>query len=84
MYRFDLALHLCPARQMLLSPLVLHWTYRACVLTGFGIRGIPENTFFFEKVVEATRRGAPKATLVFNTSPDSTVDAAKRWFKTDG
>ena len=49
------------------------------VIVGFGIRGIPENTYLFEKVVAAVRQGAPQAKLMFNTSPDTTVDAAKRW-----
>ncbi|KAK9836740.1 hypothetical protein WJX74_007255 [Apatococcus lobatus] len=53
------------------------------IVIGFGIRGIPQNTFFFEQVVEAVRRGSPKAILMFNTSPESTVDAAKRWFKAE-
>jgi len=49
------------------------------ICIGFGVRGFPESTPFFEKIIAAIREHAPKSKLFFNTSPDSTVDAAKRW-----
>lgn len=52
------------------------------VLVGFGVRGNPDLTVFFEQIVNTAREHAPAAKLLFNSSPESTVDAVKRWFPT--
>ena len=49
------------------------------VVVGFGVRGLPPNTYLFEKVIEAIRQGLPHAKIMFNTTPEDSVDAAKRW-----
>ncbi|EIM84980.1 uncharacterized protein STEHIDRAFT_112489 [Stereum hirsutum FP-91666 SS1] len=50
------------------------------VVIGFGIRGNPALTVFFEGLVDAVREWAPQAGLGFNDGPkpEATVDAAKR------
>lgn len=48
------------------------------VIIGFGVKGNPELNEFFEGLVNAVREYAPQAKIGFNTSPDSTVAAAKR------
>ncbi|EIM80583.1 uncharacterized protein STEHIDRAFT_172341 [Stereum hirsutum FP-91666 SS1] len=48
------------------------------VVIGFGVRGKPELTLYFEKLVNAIREYAPQAKLGFNSSPGETLDAAKR------
>ncbi|KAK9864255.1 hypothetical protein WJX84_009721 [Apatococcus fuscideae] len=56
----------------------------AGVVVGFGVRGHPEHTYLFEQLVKAVRAGAPKAVLMFNTSPDTTLEALKRWLPVPG
>lgn len=50
------------------------------VVIGFGIRGNPALTVYFEGLVDAVREWAPQARLGFNDGPkpEATVDAAKR------
>lgn len=48
------------------------------VVIGFGVRGKPELTLYFERLVNAIREYAPQAKLGFNSSPGETLDAAKR------
>lgn len=48
------------------------------VIIGFGVKGNPELNEFFEGLVNAVREWAPQAKIGFNTSPDSTVAAARR------
>lgn len=52
------------------------------VVIGFGVRGSPELTVFFEEMVNTIQEHAPKAKFLFNTntSPLTAVDAARRWF----
>ena len=50
------------------------------VVIGFGVRGNSDLTVFFEQIVNVVREHAPTAKLLFNSSPGSTLDAAKRWF----
>lgn len=33
----------------------------------------------FEALINAIHKGAPKATIAFNTKPEDTADAAGRW-----
>jgi hypothetical protein len=49
------------------------------VLIGAGIRVIPANFSLFERLINAVHEGAPQAKICFNTRPDDTLDAVKRW-----
>jgi hypothetical protein len=53
-------------------------SYR-CVVIGAGIRALPAHLLLFEKVVNAVHRHAPGATIAFNTSPEDSAAAARRW-----
>lgn len=48
------------------------------VVVGFGIRGIPEMTIFFEEIVNTVRTHAPSTKLLFNSTPETIIDAARR------
>ena len=49
------------------------------VVIGGGVRVPPQYLELFERVVNAVRRGAPSAAIAFNTSPETTGEAAARW-----
>lgn len=48
-------------------------------MIGGGIRMAPENTLLFERLVNVLAEAAPGIRLCFNTSPETTVDALRRW-----
>ncbi|KAF7965201.1 hypothetical protein HWV62_45089 [Athelia sp. TMB] len=50
------------------------------VVFGYGLRGVPELTVFFEEAVNLVKDALPGARLLFNFSPASTLDAVKRNF----
>ncbi|MCJ1325031.1 hypothetical protein MMC10_001693 [Thelotrema lepadinum] len=50
------------------------------VIIGFGIRGVPECTEFFEKLVNAAREIVPGAPFGFNTRPDDLYECLLRNF----
>jgi hypothetical protein len=50
-----------------------------CVVIGGGLRIPPKGLLFFEMVVNAIHKGAPKAAIAFNTRPQDTAEAAARW-----
>lgn len=50
-----------------------------CVVIGGGIRLPPKSLLLFEVVINAVHKGAPNASIAFNTSPPDTGDAASRW-----
>jgi hypothetical protein len=50
-----------------------------CVVIGGGIRIPAKALLLFERVVNAVLRGAPGTPIAFNTSPETTADAAARW-----
>lgn len=52
-----------------------------CVVIGGGIRLPPRSLLLFEVVLNAVHKGAPNASIAFNTSPQDTGDAASRWLK---
>jgi len=54
-----------------------------CVVIGGGLRIPPKGLEFFEKVVNAIHRGAPRAAIAFNTRPQDTAEAAARWVSAD-
>ena len=52
-----------------------------CVVIGGGIRIPPKSLLLLEVVLSAVHKGAPNASIAFNTSPQDTADAAARWLK---
>jgi hypothetical protein len=48
-------------------------------MIGGGIRMIPEHTELFERIVNVVHEISPGIRLCFNTAPDNTVDALRRW-----
>ena len=48
------------------------------VMIGNGVRGTPENTELFEKLVNVAHDLAPRARFAFNADPGSTLDAVRR------
>ena len=36
-------------------------------------------THFMEQLIDATHRLAPQARIMFNTTPDDSLDAVRRW-----
>jgi hypothetical protein len=50
-----------------------------CVLIGAGVRTIPRHFMLFERLVNAVHEHAPRTRLCFNTRPDDTAEAVKRW-----
>jgi hypothetical protein len=50
-----------------------------CVVIGAGVRMTTTHVAEFEQVIDAVRQGAPRTPIAFNSSPDSSGDAAARW-----
>ncbi len=50
-----------------------------CILIGAGVRVNPNNFILFEKLINVVHEHAPQAKLCFNTIPDDTAAAVKRW-----
>ena len=48
-------------------------------LVGGGIRMIPEHTEMFERIVNVLHEVSPGIRLCFNTAPDNSIDALRRW-----
>ncbi|MCZ7414929.1 MULTISPECIES: hypothetical protein [unclassified Streptomyces] len=46
---------------------------------GGGVRMLPEHTLTFERLVNVLTETAPGIRLCFNTAPDGTLDAIRRW-----
>jgi hypothetical protein len=51
------------------------------IMIGAGIRTIPEHFLLFERVINLVHGAAPGAKLCFNTSPDTTLAALRRWIE---
>ncbi|WP_329389759.1 hypothetical protein OG625_37135 [Streptomyces sp. NBC_01351] len=51
-------------------------------MIGGGIRLLPENTLLFERLVNVLTEAAPGIRLCFNTGPENTVEALRRWIQT--
>ncbi|MEU4445956.1 hypothetical protein AB0K14_35670 [Actinosynnema sp. NPDC050801] len=49
------------------------------VMIGAGLRMAPEHTLLFERLVNLLTDLVPGVVLCFNTSPETTVDALRRW-----
>ncbi|MHC8319899.1 hypothetical protein ACYZT4_04200 [Pseudomonas sp. GB2N2] len=54
-----------------------------CVVIGAGVRLPPKSLLLFEALINAIHKGAPNASIAFNTGPAETADAAARWLKGD-
>lgn len=50
-----------------------------CVVIGAGVRLPPPSLGLFEAVLNAVHKGAPGASIAFNTRPEDSADAAARW-----
>lgn len=50
-----------------------------CIVIGAGIRVLPGNFLLFEKLINVVHEYAPQAKLCFNTNPNDTVEAVRRW-----
>ncbi len=50
-----------------------------CVMIGAGVRIVPANFLLFEKLINVIHEHAPKARICFNTLPNDTAEAVKRW-----
>jgi hypothetical protein len=53
-----------------------------CIMIGFGIRGLPQHTVLFEKIINTIHQNAPPPSstkICFNTNPSDTVEAVLRW-----
>lgn len=51
------------------------------VLVGAGIRMLPEHTVLFERIVNTVADLGPGVRLSFNTAPEDSVDAVRRWLE---
>ena len=49
------------------------------VMIGAGVRNAPEHTVLFERLVNVVHELLPGARFCFNTSPETTLDAFRRW-----
>jgi hypothetical protein len=49
------------------------------VMIGAGLRMVAEHTLLFERIVNLLNELVPGIVFCFNTSPESTVDALRRW-----
>ncbi|WP_326595259.1 hypothetical protein [Streptomyces sp. NBC_01803] len=50
-------------------------------MIGGGVRMLPENTLLFERLVNVLSDAAPGIRLCFNTAPENTVEALRRWIQ---
>lgn len=48
-------------------------------MIGAGVRMAPEHTLLFERLVNVVTEIAPGIRFAFNTSPETTIDALRRW-----
>nr|WSW65542.1 hypothetical protein OG461_04715 [Streptomyces sp. NBC_00995] len=50
-------------------------------MIGGGVRTMPANTLLFERLVNVLTEVSPGIRLCFNTAPENTVDALRRWIR---
>lgn len=50
-------------------------------MIGGGVRMLPEHTLLFERLVNVLTEAAPGIRLCFNTAPENTVEALRRWIQ---
>ncbi|MGV9415026.1 hypothetical protein ACWDOP_34435 [Nocardia sp. NPDC003693] len=79
---FDLVSCLLPAdpdaAETQLRECLSRGDFRAAMI-GAGVRMAAEHTVLFERLVNAIIEVSPGTRLCFNTSPESTIDALRRW-----
>lgn len=51
------------------------------VVIGAGIRLPPKSLLLFETVINAVHKGAPNASIAFNTRPEDSAEASARWIQ---
>jgi hypothetical protein len=51
------------------------------VMIGAGLRMAPEHTLLFERLVNLLNQLVPGIVFCFNTSPETTIDALRRWVR---
>ena len=59
--------------------LVLEGRAVDCVLIGAGLRKTDQVLVLFEQLVNAVHAACPAAALCFNTVPEDSADAVRRW-----
>lgn len=52
----------------------------AIIAIGGGIRLEPSLTHLLETLVNCARSNSPRSTICFNTGPETTIDAIRRWW----
>ena len=50
------------------------------VVIGNGVRSNMEMTGWMEQIINVIHEAAPQAKLLFNTTPQTSIDAVRRWF----
>jgi hypothetical protein len=50
-------------------------------MIGAGVRLQPKHTLLFERIINVLHDAAPNIRLCFNTSPETTIDALRRWIQ---
>lgn len=50
-----------------------------CVTVGGGLRHSDDQVELLERIINLIRRNAPDAAIAFNSTPDTTYEAAARW-----
>lgn len=50
-------------------------------MIGGGVRMLPEHTLLFERLVNVLLEASPGIRLCFNSSPETTIDALRRWIE---
>lgn len=50
-----------------------------CVMVGAGVRTVATHFLLFEKIINIIHEHAPNARICFNTKPNDTAEAVKRW-----
>ncbi|RVX41933.1 hypothetical protein EDD27_4540 [Nonomuraea polychroma] len=48
-------------------------------MIGAGVRVAPEHTLLFERLINVLVSAAPGIRFCFSTSPETTIDAIRRW-----
>jgi hypothetical protein len=50
-----------------------------CIMIGAGVRTVATHFLLFEKMINIIHEHAPNARVCFNTKPNDTAEAVKRW-----
>lgn len=50
-----------------------------CIMVGAGVRTVATHFLLFEKIINIIHEHAPSARICFNTNPNDTAEAVKRW-----